>query len=70
MNRKPSDSRGDEVSRQAGAESQIRAQSSDDAAVRDRLRAALERELAVATAAGDHAARERILAALKKENTT
>jgi hypothetical protein len=37
----------------------------DDAAVRNRLHAALERELVLATAAGDHATRERLLASLQ-----
>ena len=42
----------------------------DDAAVRRRLRAALERELAAAIAAGDQAARERLLASVQSAITT
>jgi hypothetical protein len=41
-----------------------------DAAVRHRLRDALERELAVATAAGDQAARQWLLASLRSAITT
>ncbi len=41
-----------------------------DASVRRRLRAALERELAVAIAAGDQAARERLLASVQSAITT
>lgn len=41
-----------------------------DAAVRRRLRAALERELAAAIAAGDQAARERLLASVQSAITT
>jgi hypothetical protein len=70
MNPTPSDIRADTASRGAGVGSNSRAKDLDDAAVRHRLRAALDRELAVATAAGDHATRERLLASLQRTITT
>jgi hypothetical protein len=45
-------------------------QALDEAAVRRRLREALKRELAAATAAGDQAARRRLLASLQSAITT
>jgi hypothetical protein len=66
MNPTPTDIRADAASRSAGAGSNIRAPGLDDAAVRHRLRAALERELTLATAAGDFGARERLLASVQR----
>jgi hypothetical protein len=66
MNLPPTGIRADAASGSAGAGSNIRAPGLDDAAVRHRLRGAIERELAVATAAGDHAMRARLLASLQR----
>jgi hypothetical protein len=70
MNPIPSDICADPAPCSAGARSNTRAHNLDDAAVRHRVRAALERELTVATAAGDHAARERLVASLQRAITT
>jgi hypothetical protein len=70
MNPTPGDIRADLASCSAGAGSNIRAPALDDAVLRYRLRAALERELTLATGAGDHAARERLLASLQGAITT
>lgn len=65
MNPARTDIRAYAASCSARAGSNLRVPGVDDAAVRNRLHAALERELVLATAAGDHATRERLLASLQ-----
>jgi hypothetical protein len=68
-NHRPSRIRADAATRGTGAGAGTPGQALGDAAVR-RLREALKRELAAATAAGDQAARRRILASLESAITT
>jgi hypothetical protein len=70
MNPTPGDIRADLASCSAGAASNLRAPGLDDATVRHRLCGALERALAVTTAAGDHAMRACLLTSLQSAITT
>jgi hypothetical protein len=65
MNPIPTGIRADAASRDAGAGADSPPQAPIDAEFRRRLRDALERELALATAAGDRAAPERVLPILR-----
>lgn len=64
-NARPSGIRADAASCGTGAGPGIPRQALGEAAVRRRLREALRRELAAATAAGDQAARGRLRASLR-----
>jgi hypothetical protein len=68
-NPRPRGIRADAASRGTSAQAGSGGQPLGDAAVRRRLREALERELAAATAAGDQAARRRLLASLQSAIT-
>jgi len=65
----PNGIRADTASCGAGVAADGRRLGLGDAVVRHRLREALERELAVATAAADQAVRERLLTALQSAIT-
>jgi hypothetical protein len=69
-NHRPTGTRAAAASCGTGGGAGSAGQALDDAAVRRRLREALKRELAAATAAGDEAARERLLASLRSALTT
>jgi hypothetical protein len=69
-NHRPTGMRADAASCGTRGRAGSAGQAPGDAAVRRRLREALERELAAATAAGDQAARERLLASLRSALTT
>jgi hypothetical protein len=68
-NHRPTGIRADAASCGTGAGAGTPGQALGDAAVRRRLREALKRELAAATAAGDEAARRRLLASLQSAIT-
>lgn len=61
----PDTSRAEAAPAGSGTGADIPIQGRCDRAIRHRVRAALERELAVARAAGDEAARERLVASLQ-----
>jgi hypothetical protein len=65
MDPTPNDSQAEKATCGPDAAADVPGPYSMDAVVRDRLRGALERELELATAAGDHAARGRLLVSLQ-----
>jgi hypothetical protein len=70
MNPTPGGSQAKAALRGAGTGANHPSDSRSDAVSRTGLRAALQRELAVATAAGDEAARQRLFASLQSVITT